>query len=108
METETTINVLLKRIDKLEAMLKVISRQRKKYMNIKEVGDLLGVTRSRMYKLTMEHNLPFYKPTGRTLLFDREQIYGWIQQFLVPPRKTAEEIKAEADAWMGRHSLRDY
>ena len=108
METETTINVMLKRIDKLEAMLKVISRQRKKYMNIKEVGDRLGVTRSRMYKLTMEHNLPFYKPTGRTLLFDREQIYGWIQQFLVPPRKTAEEIKAEADAWMGRHSLRDY
>lgn len=49
-------------------------------ITIKELSEKLKVSQSRIYKLTMDKALPYYKPFGGKVYFDEEEIDEFIRQ----------------------------
>lgn len=44
----------------------------------KEVIELLGISRSTLYKLTSNNKIPCFRPTNGKLFFKRELILNWL------------------------------
>lgn len=53
----------------------------------------LGVSKSTMYKMTMNREIPFYKPTGKRNYFKRNELDDWLLKHRVKPM---DEIEHEA------------
>ncbi|HXS57490.1 MAG TPA: helix-turn-helix domain-containing protein [Hanamia sp.] len=51
--------------------------QNKKVLNFTEACEFLGLKKSYMYKLTSNGILPFSKPNGGKIFFDREKLETW-------------------------------
>lgn len=52
-----------------------------------------GLSRSYMYKLTSSRRIPYHKPFGKLIYFDRAELDAWLLQ---NPVKTEEQLEAEA------------
>lgn len=50
----------------------------KRVLNINEASEMLGFSKSYIYKLTSTGVLPHSKPNGKTLFFDREKLENWM------------------------------
>jgi excisionase family DNA binding protein len=48
------------------------------FIGIKDVSQLTGISKSRLYKLTALGLIPHYKPTGK-LLFKLQEIIEWVE-----------------------------
>jgi len=107
MEQKVDIQAIFK--ENLEPIIdECITRAMNKYINelrfdepinnnvlgIKEVAEYLKISKSTVYKFTMEHQIPHYK-VGRKAYFRKEEIDQWINKGKV---KTREELSAEQDA----------
>lgn len=66
----------------------------KDILNIEEVAQLTGLSKSTVYKLTSKHEIPYYKPAGRKHLhFRHDEIMAWMLRGRI---KTNEELEQEA------------
>jgi len=65
----------------------------KKVLTFDDVAILTGLSRSYLYKLTSTNQIPHYKPSGKQLYFDREEIESWLKQNRVA---TVEETERKA------------
>lgn len=52
----------------------------KKFLNLEEAADFLGYKKKYMYQLTMKNVLPFSKPNGRKLVFEKEKLEKWLSK----------------------------
>jgi len=65
----------------------------KEVLSVDEAASYMGMKKSQLYKLTCAKAIPFYKPTGKNLYFNRKEIEAWLQR----TRYAADyETKAEA------------
>ena len=64
------IDKLIERIEELEKMVK----QTKTVLGFDEACKYIGVSESLLYKLTAAKEVPHYKPRGKMLYFNREEI----------------------------------
>lgn len=85
MENELILHKL-NRIEKYMVALKPI-------LNVEELADYTGFKKSYVYKLVHENLIPFSKPNGKVLFFDRQKIDDWL---LNNKYKSSEEIEKEA------------
>jgi len=60
----------------------------KKYIGIRDVSRLTGISVSTLYKLTASGSIPYYKPSGK-LLFSEDEIVAWIEASRVCPQADA-------------------
>lgn len=67
---------LIERIDELEKMVK----QTKHVLGFNEACKYIGVSESLLYKLTAAKEVPHYKPRGKMIYFNREEIDKWLLQ----------------------------
>lgn len=81
-----SINERLKRIEKLLTTQKTV-------LNLAEVAELTGLSKSHIYKLSSKGLIPHYKPNGKQNYFNRIEIENWL---LRNPVKTNEDIEKEA------------
>lgn len=65
----------------------------KNVLNLDDVAMLTGFSKSHLYKMTCENRIPFYKPNGKHIYFDRAEIEAWM---LRNRQGTVEEIEQEA------------
>ena len=70
------IDKLIERIEELEKMVK----QTKTVLGFDEACKYIGVSESLLYKLTAAKEVPHYKPRGKMLYFNREEIDKWLLQ----------------------------
>lgn len=61
----------------------------KNVLNISDVALLTGLNKSWLYKATCTHSIPYYKPNGKQIYFDRAEIEAWMKQNRVA---TTDEI----------------
>ncbi|MDM1328659.1 helix-turn-helix transcriptional regulator [Myroides odoratimimus] len=54
--------------------------QQKEMLNVQELSDYIGMSISSIYKLVYNNKIPNYKPNGKILYFDREEINTWLRQ----------------------------
>ena len=50
----------------------------KTILNIKSLSTYLGVSTSTIYKWTSNKEIPHFKPTGKRIFFNKEEIDQWI------------------------------
>lgn len=67
--------VLEERLRKIENSLYIT----KEMLTTTELAEYLGVSQSQIYKLTMNMEIPHYKPKGKTIYFDRKEIVRWMR-----------------------------
>lgn len=59
----------------------------KKVLTLEDVALYTGLSKSHLYKLTRYNQIPHYKPNGRLLYFDKEEIEDWMKQNRVTTEK---------------------
>lgn len=65
----------------------------KEVLTSDEAAKYMGVSKSYLYKLTMQQKIPHYKPMGKMCYFNRLELEGWLQANRVA---TADELSRRA------------
>ncbi len=86
METTQKIEDRLRRIESLLLNQKTV-------LNFDEVSDYTGLSKSYLYKLTCSAGIPCYKPNGKHIYFNKQEIDSWL---LKNRKATIEEIQDTA------------
>lgn len=55
------------------------------YMSVEELSGYIKMSKSSIYKWTSLKEIPYYKK-GNNLLFNKEEIDLWLQQYIVPTK----------------------
>jgi excisionase family DNA binding protein len=71
----------------------------KEVLTSDEAARYLGISKSYLYKLTMQQKIPHYKPMGKMCYFNREELEHWLQSNRVA---TDEEISQQAQAYCAK------
>ena len=97
-----TLLFLLNRIKMEEAILKQLADIRsysllaaKNVLSIDDVALLTGLSKSYVYKLTCRKEIPYYKPNGKLIYFDRQEIENWMRRNKVNSVDEAEQVAAK-------------
>ncbi len=77
------------RLQRIEGLLVA----NKSVLNMREASILTGLSISHLYKLTSTGGIPCYKPGGKGIYFNREELEAWL---LRGRKATAEEIETAA------------
>lgn len=65
----------------------------KEVLNVEELADYTGFKKSYIYKLVHANLIPFSKPNGKVLFFQRSKIDEWLLQ---NSQKSNDEILAKS------------
>lgn len=57
----------------------------KNILTVEGLMDYTGFSRKQIYKLTSTRRIPHYKPSGRKILFKKDEIDEWITRGRVDP-----------------------
>ena len=79
-------------MERLERIEKGVMLQ-KNVLTFEEAVMFTGLAKSYLYKLTASGKIPYYKPSGKLIYFDRSELERWM---LRNPVKTADEIEQQA------------
>lgn len=83
-------------IEKLESRVAKLENQlymTKKVLSFEEASKFLNLSKSYLYQLTSKALIPHYKPQGKMLYFEREELEKWLMK---NPIKSRQELKDEA------------
>jgi excisionase family DNA binding protein len=75
----------------------------KEVLTSDEAARYLGISKSYLYKLTMQQKIPHYKPMGKMCYFNREELEQWLQSNRVA---TDEEISQQAQQYCAKKGNR--
>lgn len=67
--------------------------EEKQMLTIEEAAKFLSVGKHTVYKMTAEHRVRFYKPTGKRIYFDVADLIEWMKSRMV---KSNAETEADA------------
>lgn len=77
-----------------------MATQQNPFINAAEVAELLGVKLKYVYQLTSQHKIPYYSPTGRKILFKREEIIAHIERSRVASYSEAvSQVQTQMAKW---------
>ena len=51
----------------------------KEVLNLEEAASFLEIDKSTLYKMTHENRIPFYKPAGKLIYFEKSVLLEWIR-----------------------------
>ena len=69
----------------------------KNVLDLEDVSALTGLSKSYLYKLTCNKDIPHYKPHGKQVYFDRKEIEDWMKQNRVA---TNAELESQAATYL--------
>lgn len=105
-EAQTLIIFLMENLKELSEQLNRIERNSllaaKNVLTFDDVALLTGLSKSHLYKLTSTHQIPYYKPSGKNIYFDRKEVEDWLRQNRA---NTEQEAQSGAAAFMAREGL---
>lgn len=65
----------------------------KDVLTLEEAAIFMGISKSSLYKMTHKHELPFYRPNGKLIYFEKSELVKWMRQ---NRSMSEEEIKETA------------
>lgn len=108
---ENPFEIIIKKLESIECLLvhgeaiePVVST--KELLSVEELSDYLSISKSNIYKLTSNREIPHYKPGGKFVYFKKSEIIEWVSKSRI---KTNDEIEHEAENHlrkMGRSKLK--
>ena len=91
LDHERKIVELQERVNKLEDLCFTT----KEILNLEEASAFLGIAKSTLYKMTHLNQLPFFKPAGKLIFFEKKALLDWVRG---AKSLSEKEIRAEAAA----------
>ena len=70
------IEELQKRMDAVEDILD----NAKEVLSVEEAACFMDIARSSLYKMTSDRSIPFYRPNGKMIYFEKADILEWIRK----------------------------
>ena len=67
----------IERLDLVREITQNVSASLKPVLTSQEAAAYLGISMSKLYKLTCQKEIPHYKPNGKLNYFEREEIEAW-------------------------------
>ena len=64
----------------------------KEILTLEEASLLMGLTKSTLYKMTHRHELPYYRPNGKFIYFERADILKWLRSNAIKSEEQIEEM----------------
>ena len=65
----------------------------KEVLTLEEAAMFMGISRSTLYKMTHNNVIPFYRPNGKLIYFEKSQLLEWMRKNRA---SSAEEIDENA------------
>ena len=65
----------------------------KEVLNLEEASAFLGIAKSTLYKMTHLNQLPYFKPAGKLIFFEKRALLDWVRGARA---MSEEEIRLEA------------
>lgn len=81
---------------------KIIENQNKEILTLGDAASFLGLSKSYLYKMTAKGEIPFYRPLGKVMYFERSALLEWIRS---RPGKTQESIAVAATRYVDSNPL---
>lgn len=66
----------------------------KNVLTLEDVALLTGLSKSYLYKLTCSKQIPYYRPNGKQIYFDRGEVEAWMKQNRINTNQEAEQQAA--------------
>ena len=86
-----------KKIDERLANIENLLSREKTVLTLNELSNYCGLSKSYLYKLTSSKSVPFYKPNGKNIYFEKSEIDHWLLRNKI---KTINEIDSEASTYV--------
>ncbi len=90
---QTAWELIVNKLAALEAKLDNLVQQTQEVLSFKEAYQFLGVSESQLYKMTSKRIIPFSKPAGKRIYFDRRHLVQWM---LGRSKKTNKQLQSQA------------
>ena len=87
------IEELQKRMEAVEDILD----NAKEVLTVEEASRFMDIARSSLYKMTSDRSIPFYRPNGKMIYFEKADILAWIRQNRVVATKKDDETDQEPE-----------
>lgn len=84
------------------AEIKALLLTQKRTLTIEECAAYTGYGKDHIYRLTSQRQIPFYKPMGGKIYFDRQEIDEWL---LRNRQATNDEISSKATTYVQTNPL---
>ena len=91
------IEELQKRMDAVEDSLD----NAKEVLSVEEAARFMDIARSSLYKMTSDRSIPFYRPNGKMIYFEKADILEWIRKNRVMPVMYDEDKELETESHSG-------
>lgn len=88
-----------KRLESIERML----LSQKNVLTFEEAASYIGVSKSYLYKLTMNNSVPFYRPRNKMIYMERIQLENWLMQNRIA---STDELQAKASTYVALNNGR--
>ena len=79
------------RIEILENILK----DAKQVLTLEEAALFMGISKSSLYKMTHKHELPFFRPNGKLIYFEKAELLKWMRQNRVMTEAETKDAATE-------------
>ena len=79
----------------LQVIKDLLANNSKKVLNLNELAEYIGFSKSYVYKLTSQNLIPHSKPNGKAVFFDRDEIDKWLLN-----NSTITHQEAKRKVWM--------
>jgi len=86
-ELQEKVQELKTRIETLENVI----FENKQVLSMEEAAIFLDLSKNSLYKMTHKHELPFYRPNGKLIFFERADLLNWVRSARVLSEKELEE-----------------
>jgi excisionase family DNA binding protein len=73
-------NLTFEQLPQAETMLT------KKVLTFTEAANYMGISKSCLYKMTMNRTIPHYKPNGKMIYFEREEVEAYLLSVRIKPQ----------------------
>src|SRR5690554_4575575 len=86
---------ILEQLDRIETMLKNQQAMQKQVLNFNETCTYLELSHSHLYKLTSTGAIPHYKPNGKKIYFQRQELDQWLLRNRMDSQDEIEQQAAD-------------
>tara|TARA_R110000850_G_C9980203_1_gene465928 strand:- start:3019 stop:3315 length:297 start_codon:yes stop_codon:yes gene_type:complete len=83
----------LQSIDDRLRSIETLLQSQKTVLNFEEVAAYTGLSKSYLYKLTSSGGIPCFKPQGKHIYFNKQEIDSWLMQ---NRKATTRELDSKA------------
>ena len=83
MEKSIDIETIALKMESQNNRIKVLEHilfDAKDVLTLEEAALFMGISKSSLYKMTHKHELPFYRPNGKLIYFEKSELVKWMRQ----------------------------